>query len=65
MCDGKIQTPSGFPLFIVRFVTLAVKLRTNILFVIRGVSCLHLTCNPDLSCGRGTLTILDSTGEGN
>lgn len=64
MCDGKIQTPSGFPLIIVGFVTLAVKLRTNILYVIRGVSCLQLTCNPDLSCGRGTLTILDYSSEG-
>ena len=64
MCDGKIQTPIGFALIIVEFVTLAVRIQINILFVIRGVSYLHLTCNPDLSCGRGTLTILDSTGEG-
>lgn len=64
MCDGKIQTPSGFPLIIVGFVTLAVKLRTIILFVVLGVSCLQLTCNPDSSCVRGTLTILDARGEG-
>lgn len=64
MCDGKIQTPNGVPLIIVGFVTLAVRIRPNILLVMRGVLCLHLTCNLELSYDRGTLTILASTGDG-